>query len=816
MRRLFEDLRYAFRVLRSSPGFTAVAVITLALGIAANATVFGWIDTLLLHPFPGVTAGKQLVELETVSPTGEYSTTSYRDYRDYRDRLKSFSGLAASLFNPFTVGPVNSPRRVFGEYVSGNYFTVLGVRPLRGRAFLPSEFADAAGAFPLTVISYQLWQNLLHSDPNAVGRTIRVNRYELTVIGVTPPEFRGTMPGMAIDMWIPIIMAPQLNGQGNWLLDSRTARQMWLTGRLNPGVSVEQANAEVEACARHMAEESPNTSKGFREIVLPVWKAHFGVQVVLLAPLRILMAVCVVLFLIVGANLANLQLARATARRKELSVRMALGASGWRLLRQLLTESLLLAAMGALAAIPVASWLGRSLLWLLPPLGFPLQFDFSLNADTLGFTVLLCCAGSLLTGLALAVHPVRGGMMDALKEGGRGGTSGVGQNRTRGLLVVAEVALALVALVGTALAVRSFQSARAIHPGFDAHNVLFVKYHLDTFAPDEEARTQFCLRLRDRVSALPGISAVSFSNDVPLELGSNAVSDITVEGYMPAANEQMRIAGAMVAPRYFDALRIPLIEGRDFTELDDAGHAPVAMVNHAFAQRYYKGGNPVGHRIRGGDTWATIVGEVADSKYRRLMEPLTPHVYTPYRQSHGGQFWMAFFIRTAGPSNRFIPAIQREAAAIDANAGVAEIVPFQDEIAGAVYAQKVAAALLSVLGAVSLLLAALGLYSVLAYSVSQRQHEFGIRLALGAKPSDVVGLVLRRGLALTAAGIVTGIFISAFATHATASLWVGVKPDDPLTIAGSAIFLTAVALLASYLPARRATKVDPVVALRQA
>jgi putative ABC transport system permease protein len=494
---------------------------------------------------------------------------------------------------------------------------------------------------------------------------------------------------------------------------------------------------------------------------------------------------------------------------------MALGATRGRLTRQLFTESLLLAAMGALAGIPIASWLGRSLLWFMPPIGFPLQFDFSLNADTLGFTVLLCCAGSLLTGLALAVHPVRGGMMDALKEGGRGGSAGVGQNRTRSLLVVSEVALALVALVGTALATRSFQAARAIRPGFDAHNVLFVKYHLDTFAADSASRVQFCLRLRDRVGALPGISAVSFSNDVPLELGTRSLSEITVQGYTPAPNEQMNVTGATVAPHYFDVLRIPVIEGRDFTELDDSDHAPVVMVNHAFAQRYYKGGNPVGHRIRGGDTWVTIIGEVADSKYRRLVEPQTPYVYSPYRQAHGGEFWTAFFIRTEGPSNSFIPAIQREATAIEANAGVSEIVPFQDEIAGAVYAQKVAAALLGVLGAVSLLLAALGLYGVLAFSVSQRQHEFGIRLALGAKPWDVVGLVLRRGLALTAAGIVLGIVISFFATQATAGLWVGVNSDDPVTLVGSALFLSVVALLASYLPARRATKVDPMIALRE-
>ena len=440
-----------------------------------------------------------------MSPTGEYSNTSYRDYRDYRDSLKSFSGLAASLFNAFNVGPADNPRRIYGEYVSGNYFAVLGVKPVRGRAFLPSEYGDKAGAFPVAVISYRLWRSLFQGDPGVVGRTIRVNRYELTVAGIAPEEFRGTMPGMRMEIWIPMSMAPLLNGQGEWLLEDRSVRQMWVTARLKPGVTLEQANAEVEACARRLAEESPRTSGGFRASLMPVWKAHVGMQSVLLAPLRILMAVCFVLFLIVGANVANLQLARATARRRELSVRMALGAGRWRLARQLLTESLLLAAMGAVAGIALAAWLGRSLLWMLPPIGFPIEFDFSLNADMLGFTVLLCCAGSLLTGLAPAVHSVRGGLMEALKEGGRSGTSGAGQNRTRGLLVVSEVALALVALVGTALFARSFQNARAIRPGFDASNVLFAQYHLDTFCQNAEQRAQFCYRLRDRIRQLPAL-----------------------------------------------------------------------------------------------------------------------------------------------------------------------------------------------------------------------------------------------------------------------------------------------------------------------
>ena len=812
---LFEDLRYIIRVLRRSAGFTAVAVLTLALGIAANTTVFSWIDSLLVRPFPGVVQGERLAAIETISPSGEFSNTSYRDYRDYRDQLHSVSGLAASLFNAFNVGAADHPRRVFGEYVSGNYFTVLGVKPLLGRTFLSSEHDDKPGAFPVAVISYGLWRSLFAGDPGVVGRTIRVNRYMLTVAGIAPEGFHGTMPGMLMEIWIPMSMAPLLNGQGDWLLEDRSQRQMWLTARLNPGVTFAAANAEVETCARHLAELSPQTSRAFRARLMPVWKAHFGVQTVLLGPLRILMAICFVLFLIVGANIANLQLARATARRKELSLRMALGASRWRLVRQFLTESLLLAAMGAVAGIPVASLLGHALLWLLPPLGFPIEFDFNLNPDVVGFIVLLCCAGSLVTGLTPALYMLKTGLIDALKEGGRTGTSGAAQNRIRGLLVVSEVALALVALVGTALFARSFQNARAISPGLDAQNVLFVKYHLDTFCRDSDQRMQFCLRLRDRLATLSGIAGVSFATNVPLEIGSGQRSDIQVEGYAPGPNEQMNVSSATVAPAFFDTLRIPVLEGRDFTERDDRNGAPVVMVNQTFAARYFGDDSAVGRRVRVDGAWSTVTGLVKDSKYHTLTEAPRPYMYLPYRQRSGGEFWTAFFIRTVGPPRGSMAAVRQEAAAVNPDASVAEIVEFAGIIAGSLYAQHVAAALLSVLGAISLLLAALGLYSVLAYTVARREHEFGIRLALGAEKADIVKLVLRMGIRLTATGILVGALLSLAVMKTAAGLLVGVSPGDPLAISAAALFLGAIALLASYLPARRATNVDPIVTLRE-
>ena len=377
------------------------------------------------------------------------------------------------------------------------------------------------------------------------------------------------------------------------------------------------------------------------------------------------------------------------------------------------------------------------------------------------------------------------------------------------------MALALVALVATALFARSFQNVRAIHPGLDAHNVLFAKYHLDTFCTNADDRARFCLRLRDRIGGLPGIASVSFANTVPLEMGTGQFSTVDVEGYVPGPNELMNVMSATIAPRFFDTLRIPLLQGRDFTERDDHDTAQVAIVNQTFAQRYFGGANPVGRRVRVDGVWSTVTGEVKDSKYHRVTEPPTPYLYLPYRQRHDGEFWTGFFIRTVGPARGSAAAIRREAMAIEPTAGAADAVAFEEVVAGSLYAQQVAAALLSVLGTVCLLLAALGLYSLLAYTVTQRQHEFGIRVALGAEPSDVVGLVLGRGMALTAAGIAVGAVLTIAAMRLAAGFLVGVGPGDPVAIAGSALFLAAIASLASYLPARRATKVDPVVALRQ-
>jgi predicted permease len=465
--------------------------------------------------------------------------------------------------------------------------------------------------------------------------------------------------------------------------------------------------------------------------------------------------------------------------------------------------------------VTLALWLGQSLTWLLPATDLPITLDFSLNGDILAFTILLCAVLAAMTGVAPALYAMRGDVNESLKAGGRGGTSGSGVQRARGLLVVCEVALAMLALVGTGLFTRSFLNARAMNRGLDASNLLFVQYHVDTFCSTSEQRAQFCFRLRDRLTAQPGIVAVGYGNAIPLSFGNSASAELDVEGYAPRRNEDMRVQNDTISPGFFDALGIPLLAGRDFTEQDTPQTVPVAIVNQDFARRFFSGGDPLGHRIGGPGHWATIVGLAKDSKYRSLTEAPTPYVYLPFRQRHGGEFWTAFFIRTAGPARGQIATVRREATLVEPSAGAFPVTPFEEHVSAALFPQRVAAALLSVLGAVALLLAALGLYGVLAFAVGQREHEFGIRIALGAQSVQVLGMVVRQGMWLTLTGLVAGTILALAATRLVTGLLVNLSASDPLILGGAGLFLGAVALVASYMPARHATKVDPFTALRQ-
>lgn len=819
MATLRQDIAFGFRVLIKQPGFALVAVLTLALGIAVNTTVFSWIDSVLLHPYPGVGHPESLALIETVTPGGEYLVnSSYLDYRDYRDNLKLVSGVAVGRFTPMTIGADGRPERGWAELVSANYFDVLQVKPALGRTFLPEEGAEGAGAH-VAVISYRMWRERFHGDPKVLGRMIRLNRNQLTIVGVAPAGFRGSLVGMGYDVWMPVTLATAM-GTGTGTLSHRGTRDLTSTiVRLKPGVTIEQARAEVGALAKRLAAAYPATNRSVDAALVPVWAGHLGAQGVLFRPLQILMAVCVVLLLIVCANVANMLLARAVSRQKEFGIRLALGAGRLRLARQLITETLILSAAGAAVAALLVLWMGESLEWLLPPgtRDLPLQLAAGFSLSTLGFTLLVTLLATLGAGMLPALLSARTNLVETLNQGGRAGTSGARSQRLRGLLVVAEVALAMVALVGAGLFSRSFHNAGLSKPGFDTANVSVSQFYLSSAGYSADEQHRFCRTLRERMEAMPGVVGATYSDVVPLAMpgGSTPWGEVAVDGYAPQPREQMMIHRATVPPGYFGLLDIPVLDGRDFTERDEPGAPRVMAVNQAFARRFFGGGTPVGRTVRFEEVAYTVVAVVKDSKYHSPLESPTPFVYVPFRQVFAPGLNFAFFVKTTGDPLAVTAALRREALALNQDAVFGTML-LADAVTAALYPQKVAATLLGVVGAACLLLAALGLYSVLSYAVSRRTQEFGIRMALGARPEDVLRLVVREGLALALPGVLIGIALAGLAGRPAAPMLVGVTAFDPATIAAAALLLVLVVLAACYVPARRATRVPPMAAIGDA
>jgi len=810
-----QDLRYAARGLRGHPAFTATAVVTLALGIAVTTVVFSWIDILLLHPLPGTSGGQSLYVFESKQPDAEGLNISYPDFRDYRDHLTLSSPALAFQNNPLSLGEGDHAERVWAELVSGNYFDVMGVQPVLGRFFLAEERSDAAGAAPVAVISARLWERRFHGDPNVIGKTVRVNHRDLTVVGVAPAEFRGMMRGLTYEMWIPATMGPLLGRFSEGAFGGRTARMFNAIARVHGGVSIEQARAEAEALAQELAVRYPKTNEGFGVTLLSETQAHGTERNRLVGPLWILMAMCSVVLLIACVNVANLLMARGISRRGELAIRTALGAGRARIARQLLTEALLLAALGAGVAVPLAAWMGESIAYLAPvTIGIPIQIQaVPMNWEMLGFTVLTAILAAALSGLSPALQAVGGTVHDGMKEAGRGGSSNRQSQRVRGVLVVSEVALAFMVLVGAGLFVKNFEIAKAVQPGFDAKNVLVSHFYTSTAGFTEEQRKAFCVRLRERLQEAPGIAGVSYADTIPLGFGLGPGAELQIDGYVPARGENMTLGRTLVAPGYFDLLRIPMTGGRDFNDRDDLNTAPVAIVSEPFARRYFAGRDPIGQKISAGGKAYIVVGCVRGSKQYYLTEAPRPYFYVPIQQAHPPQD-VAFFVRTAGDPLIAIDTLRREAASVDPNAGLFDAMPLEYYIAAPLFPLRFAASLLSALGGMSLVLAAVGLYGVMAYSVTQQIHDIGIRLALGAEPGDVRGMIVRRGLVLIGAGLGAGILAALAAGRAVAGMLANVSATDPLIFAGAALFLISVALLAGYLPARRASKIDPIVALR--
>lgn len=813
---MLRDLRYGLRGFANHPGFSIVAVLSLALGIGANTTVFSWVDALLLHPLPGVNnAG--LVAFEAKTASGEYLVNSYGDYRDYRDHLRLLAGLTIAQPAPLAIGTDERPERMWAEFVAGNYFDVLGVRAKLGRVFLSTEFGDKPGAYPVAVISEQMWRTRFHSDPLIAGKTLRVNRHDLTIVGVTPAEFRGTTPGLAFDLFIPVMMRPQLTGVGEWMLTNRQVRDMHGIARLAPGVTMAQANAELTALATEMARANPKEDGGMTSALMPIAESHFGVQTRLAGLLRILMVVGGVLLLIVCANVASFLLVRTASRQKEFTVRLALGAGRARLLRQMLTESLLLAAAGAVGGGLLTLWSGRLLGVLLPASEYPLDLELRLSPTVFLFTLLASTVTAIVAGVLPALQASRANLNDVLKDGGRSGTSGAGTRRTRGWFVSAEVALALITLIGAGLFAKSFGAARKIDPGFDANNVLVAPFYLANNGYSLEQQQQFLLRLRERMSAAPGVTAVSYADSIPLRVGGSW-EEVDVEGYIPRRDENMKIYRNVVAPGFFDLTKVAIAEGRDFTEHDDRDSRDVMIVNQEFVTRFFAasgaGRNAIGRRVHGWGRSFTIVGVAANSKYVSLTETPRPYMYLPFRQVFGVERGADFYVRTAGDPASVLSTLREEVRTLDPNVAVFGASPLAEAVGASLYPQRVAAAMLAILGTLSVGLAAMGLYGVMAYSVAQQSRELGIRMALGARPGDVLRLVAREGLLLTGGGLLAGLLAAYVLSAGVASALVGTSPHDLAVFGGATFFLAIIAALASLIPARRATKVDPLITLK--
>ena len=826
---LIQDVCFGFRMLLRNRAYTAVAVLTLAIGISVSATAFTWINGVLLQPLGGVADPSRLVTLETVTPGGGLVPTSYPDYIDFRDRLKLLDGVAVTRPAAFSVGNEDHAERVWGEMVSGNFFAVLGVTPALGRVFLPAEYGDAPASFPVVVISDRYWRSHFGADPNIAGKTIRINQHQLTIVGVAPAAFHGSMPVTAFDLWIPYMQQPVLNGVNVRMLRDRHNRNMLGFARLKPGVTSDQALGELRALAARMSVANADVSEGMSATLMPLWKSPHGPQGLLIGPLRILSGVCVLVLLIVCANVANLQLARATVREKEFSARLALGAGRFRIARQVLTESLMLTFAGALLGIAATPLMSRSLRYLMPP-GPMVQLvamDTRPNLAVLSFTVGLCVFAALAAGLAPALQVGRLNLAGRMNDGGRSGAAGR-RNRLRSILVGSEVALALVALVGAGLFTRGFQTTMRIDPGFDPNHVLLGQFYLNTSGYNLQQREDFCRRLAERMQAAPGVTDVAYSDGVPLGFEPSWWEELKIEGYAPRPNENMNIFRNVISPGYLPLMHIPIVEGRNFMEQDDeSDNAPFVMiVNQAFVRHFFPDRDPIGQKVHGWGVEFRIVGVAKDSKYHYLSDSNLPYFYVPFRQIYRADMALAFYVRSQDTPADVLTTLRAQTRDLDPNVTVFDAVGLKEFIGASLYPQKVAASLMAVLGSIAVLLAAVGLYSVMAYWVAQRTQEIGVRMALGAQPGHVLRMVVRQGLSLAAGGVVAGGLLAfglsrlaASVSFSNSAMGAGSKlmgdgGGELLIFVGAAVFLCGLAAVAAWLPARRAASIDPMQALR--
>jgi predicted permease len=805
---VYQDLRYGARMLLLHPGFTAVAVLTLALGIGANTAIFTLLDRVLIRTLP-VGRPEQLVALVS-NAQGDPSIFSYPAYTNLRDNNDVLAGIVAYFQRTFSLTDGTHSERVTGQIVSGNYFSVLGVQPALGRFFLADE-DKTQGTHPVVVIGHGLWHRRFAADPTVVGKTVTINAYPYTVVGVAPSAFTGTTRGTVTDVYVPLMMQEQVQPGNRGALSNPNFGNLRVIGRLKPNVSREQAQAALSIIADEPGQSAPgpkakDRGKAGRLLLVDGSRGHTDRVRDLSLPLKLMMGVVGFVLLIACANVANLLLARASARRNEIAVRLAIGASSFRIVRQLLTESTILATMGGGAGLLFASWFTGLLMGIQQQTAFvPRMVDGSLDARTLAFTLGL----SLVTGMVFSLVPaLQASKPDFLAVLNRTTRSVAGGGRRlRSVLVVTQVALSLVVLIGAALCIRSLRALQAIDPGLEPAKVVTASFDLGQNGYDQPRGRQFISTLSERVALLPGVEAVSLVNIVALS-DSFWISGATIEGYQPQPGERMAFNFNAVSPDYFRTLGIPLRHGREFIAQDGPDAPRVIIVNEATAQRYWPGENPVGRRTNRGD----VVGVVANSKERGLTEDTRPTIYLPLLQNYAPALTVQ--ARTATDPHTLVAAIRREVQALDATLPLYNVGTLAEQKDGSLYAERVAGTLLALFALLALLVAAVGIYGVLSYGVTERTREMGIRLAHGAQPRDLFKLVVGQGMLLTAIGLAIGVGASLALTRLIQRLLFGVSATDPLTFVMIPLLLAAVALLACWMPARRATRMNPLAALR--